>query len=139
MEKHIVRIDVDYLGNLNCKVTHSSSGQSFLTDAPLDNQGKAEYISPTDLLVASIASCISTIMGIKANQNDINIDGMKVEAFKEMANEPYRRISKISLKFLFPNKLDDKQFKLLSNVVKICPVTKSISPDVELDVTFDYL
>lgn len=138
MEKHLVRIDVDYLGDLHCKVTHAPSGTSFLTDAPLDNQGNAEYISPTDLAVASIGSCIATIMGIKANAKGIDIKGMKISTVKEMVDKPFRRIGKISIEITYPHELSDKDFKLLSNVVKTCPVTRSLSGDIDLEYKFDY-
>ncbi len=138
MEKHLVKIDVDYLGDLSCKVTHTPSGNSFLTDAPLDNNGKARYISPTDLLCASVAACISTIMGMKANANGIDLTGMKVSAVKEMVNEPYRRISKITIDICFPNKLSDKDFKIMENVTNTCPVTRSLSPELDMQFNFSY-
>lgn len=138
MEKHLVKIDVDYLGDLSCKVTHTPSGNSFLTDAPLDNNGKARYISPTDLLCASIAACISTIMGMKANALGIDLTGMKVSAIKEMENEPFRRISKIMIDICFPHKLDDKSFAILSNVTKTCPVSRSLAPEVDMNFNFSF-
>ena len=138
MAKHQVKIDVEYLGDLHCNVTHGPSGHSFLTDAPVDNEGKGEYISPTDLAAASIGSCISTIMGIKARNNNIDIKGMKVSVTKEMVNQPFRRIGKLIFEINFPHKLNDKDFQILSNVVKTCPVTRSLSPDVELDYTFNF-
>ena len=132
----MVEIFVEYLGDLHCKVKHGPSGQEFLTDAPLDNEGKAEFISPTDLLATASASCITTIMGIVARNNNIDIVGLKVKATKEMVNVPYRRISKLTIDFVFPKKLNEKEFQLMSNVVKTCPVTRSLSPDVELEVHF---
>lgn len=138
MDKHTVKISVDYLGDLHCKITHGPSGQSFMTDAPVDNQGKGEFISPTDLAAASIASCIATIMGIKAQANNIDIKGMKISAVKEMVNEPFRRIGKISLNVLFPHKLDDKSFAIMSNVIKTCPVTRSLAPEVDICVNYEY-
>ncbi|HPI20036.1 MAG TPA: OsmC family protein [Candidatus Kapabacteria bacterium] len=132
----MVEIFVEYLGDLHCKVKHGPSGQEFLTDAPLDNEGKAEFISPTDLLATASASCITTIMGIVARNNNIDIVGLKVKATKEMVNHPYRRISKLTIDFVFPKELNEKEFQLMSNVVKTCPVTRSLSPDVELEVHF---
>lgn len=138
MAKHIVKTDIDYLGELRCKVTHAYSGNSFLTDAPLDNRGKAEYISPTDLAGASIGSCVATIMGIKAKDNGWDIDGLRISVEKEMQNEPYRRIAKLKIDITFPHRLDDKAFKILSNVVKTCPVTRSLSTEVKLEYSFNY-
>lgn len=138
MSKHTVQIDVDYLGDLSCKITHVPSGSSFLTDAPLDNNGQARYISPTDLAGASIASCISTIMGIKAQAKGIDIKGMKVSVVKEMVAEPTRMIGKFDIVIRFPHKLDDKDFQLLSNVVKTCPVSKSLAPEVDINFKFEF-
>jgi len=133
-----VRIEVEYLGDLNCKVTHTPSGTSFLTDAPLDNNGQARNISPTDLLAASIASCISTIMGIKAKANNIDLSGMKVSAVKEMINEPFRRVSKLTIEVTFPRQLSEKEFQIMSAVAKTCPVTRSLLPEIEIEVTYKF-
>ncbi len=138
MGKHTVQIDVDYLGDLSCQVTHVPSGNSFFTDAPLDNNGQARYISPTDLAGASIAACISTIMGIKAEAKGIDIKGMKVSVVKEMVSEPTRRIGKFDIVIRFPHKLNDKDFQLLSNVVKTCPVSKSLAPEVDINFKFEF-
>ena len=106
----MVQINIDYLGDLMCKVTHTPSGNSFFTDAPLDNTGQARYISPTDLLAASIGSCIATIMGIKANTNGINIEGLKITVGKEMDNLPFRRVSKLTVRIYFATILNEKDF-----------------------------
>ncbi len=132
----MVRIDVEYLGDLHCQVTHTPSGNSFLTDAPLDNQGKAEYISPTDLTAASIASCITTIMGIAAKARSIDLKGLKVIAQKEMVNQPYRRISAIYLDFDFACDLSADEFELFRNIVRNCPVTRSLHPDIKIETVF---
>ncbi|MFY8162059.1 MAG: OsmC family protein [Candidatus Kapaibacteriota bacterium] len=129
----MVQINIDYLGDLMCKVTHTPSGNSFFTDAPLDNTGQARYISPTDLLAASIGSCIATIMGIKANTNGINIEGLKITVGKEMDNLPFRRVSKLTVRIYFATILNEKDFTIMQNVVNTCPVTKSLLPEIELD------
>ncbi len=132
----MVKLDIEYLGNLNCKITHDPSGTSFLTDAPLDNEGKAEFISPTDLTAASVASCITTIMGISAQSRNIDIIGLKVAAQKEMHPKPERRIKAIYLEFDFPQDLKDEEINLFWQIVKTCPVSRSLHPDVELVVKF---
>lgn len=132
----MVRLDIEYLGDLHCKVTHTPSGNSFLTDAPLDNQGNAEFISPTDLTAASIASCIATIMGIAARSRNIDIKGLKVSAQKEMAQQPLRRISAIYLDFDFPNELSDDEIRLFAGIIKNCPVSRSLHPDIKLSTVF---
>jgi putative redox protein len=134
----MVQIDVEYLGDLHCKLTHGPSGSTFLTDAPLDNEGKGEFFSPTDLLAAASASCIATIMGIVARKHSIAIEGMKITALKEMTNVPFRRVAKLRLEVVYPNKLNENEFQLLANVVRTCPVTRSLSPDVEFEIEYKY-
>ncbi len=138
MSDYQVQIDTEYLGNLHCTVRHSLSGQEFTTDAPLDNNGKGDYISPTDLVAAAIGSCIATIMGIKAEANKIDIKGLKIRAIKEMVNEPFRRIGRLIIDITFPHPLSDKDFAILSNVVKTCPVTRSLHPDVIIEHKFHF-
>ena len=127
-----VIVNVEYLGDLHCKVHHGPSGHEFITDAPLDNQGKGEFFSPTDLVGTAMGSCIATIMGIKARDNKIDIDGLKITVTKEMMNKPYRRINRLSLDFIFPKRLNDKDFIIMRNVIKTCPVTRSLHPEIEI-------
>jgi putative redox protein len=134
----VVQISVDYLGDLYCQVEHKPSGNKFKTNAPVDNKGKGDYISPTDLVAASIASCVSTIMGIKAKELGVNLEGMNITASKIMTNVPFRRIDKLMLDINFPIELNKKEFDILSNVVKICPVTKSLSSDIKLEYNFSF-
>jgi len=129
----MVNIKIKYLGDLHCKIIHEPSGTFFFTDAPLDNNGKAEYISPTDLAAASIGSCIATIMGIKANANGIDLKGLEIIVSKEMVNEPFRRISKLTINIYFAKKYNPKEFSILENVVKTCPVTRSLLPEITVE------
>lgn len=133
-----VKIDVEYLGDLHCKVKHGPSGQEFLTDAPLDNMGKGEFFSPTDLAVTSVGACVATIMGILAQKYNIDIKGMKIQILKEMQHEPVRRIKRITLDFLFPHSLTDREFTMLRNVINVCPVTQSFDPEVEMLPTYRF-
>lgn len=130
---NMVQIDVEYLGDLMCKVTHTPSGNTFFTDAPIDNNGQARYISPTDLLAASIGSCIATIMGIKANANGIDITGLKINVVKQMVNTPFRRVDKLTARIYFEKRLNEKDFAIMQNVVNTCPVTRSLLPEIEID------
>lgn len=132
----MVTINVEYLGDLHCKVIHEPSQTSFLTDAPLDNQGKAEYISPTDLTAASIASCIATIMGIAARSRSLDITGLKISAKKEMTNVPYRHISAIYLDIDFPIELNDDEKRVFISIIKNCPVSRSLHPDIKIETIF---
>ena len=134
----MIEIYIDYLGDLHCKVKHGPSGQEFLTDAPIDNQGKGEYFSPTDLAATAMGSCIATIMGIKAREHNIDIVGMKIKVTKEMMNQPYRRIKKLTLDVVFPHKLNEHDFTIMKNVIKTCPVTRSLHPDIEIDVEYRF-
>ena len=93
----MVKIKIDYIGDLKCEVEHLASGQKINTDAPVDNHGKGEQISPTDMLAAAIGSCIATIMGVKAQSMDIDIKGLSIIVTKEMQQAPYRRITKLDL------------------------------------------
>lgn len=134
----MVEINIQYLDNLHCSVTHGPSGSTFITDAPTDNRGKGEYISPTDLLAASIGSCIATIMGIKAQDNNINIKGLKIDVTKEMQDKPYRKVKNLFLKIEFPNKLNQKEFDILKNVINLCPVSRSLSDEVNIIPEFNF-
>ena len=138
MANGVTQIFVDYLGDLHCEITHGPSGQKFMTDAPIDNHGKAEFISPTDLLGTASASCIATIMGIVANNNNIDIKGLKITVNKEMTNVPFRRIARLTLDFVFPHKLNEKEFQLMQNVVKTCPVTRSLSTELEMITNYSF-
>lgn len=134
----MVEINIEYKGNLHCEVEHAPSGQKFTTDAPVDNRGKGEFISPTDLAAASIGSCIATIMGIKAEDNKIDIKGLKIKVTKEMKPNPGRRIKKLTVDITFPNKLNEKEFSIMRNVVKTCPVTNSLRDDIEVVPIFNF-
>ena len=139
MDNYSVKIEVEYLGDLHCEVTHTKTGQKFLTDAPPDNNGKGEFISPTDLTAASLGSCILTIMGIVARNNNIDIKGATISVVKEMVNQPFRRIGKLSFDIKYPHQLNEHDYTILSNVVKTCPVTRSLSSDIILEYKFGYI
>lgn len=130
--------EVNYLGSLRTRATHLNSGNEIITDAPPDNKGKGEAFSPTDLMATSLASCMMTLMGIKANENDIFIDDIKVDVAKEMEANP-RKIGAIRLDFEIsgPN-LTDAQKALLEDAALNCPVALSIDPLIKKDVNFEY-
>ena len=128
---------VVYLGNLRTENTHLNSGNTFITDAPLDNNGKGEAFSPTDTVATGLASCMMTVMGIKAEQLEINMNGTTASVTKIMAADP-RRISKISIVFQFPEGIDQKSQKILEHTARTCPVHYSLHPDIERDITFNF-
>lgn len=128
---------VTYKGNLRTVSQHIKSGNEFITDAPTDNNGKGEAFSPTDTVATGLASCMLTVMGIKAGQMDVNMEGTTAEVTKTMASNP-RRISKIEVKISLPFEADDKTKKILENTANTCPVHYSLHPDIEKIVEFDW-
>jgi uncharacterized OsmC-like protein len=130
---------VIYDGELRTVATHLQSGSTIETDAPLDNQGKGERFSPTDLVATALGSCMTTIMGIKARDLAVDLRGMKIDIQKIMNVDP-RRISGINLTFQFPDTLqvDDKQKTILERAAHTCPVIYSIHPDIEVKVAFNW-
>ncbi len=129
---------VTYIGELRTNAVHLSSGTKIITDAPIDNQGKGEAFSPTDLVATSFACCMLTIMGIGANNKGFSIDGTTVEVTKVMGINP-RRIVEIIAKFKFPqNNYTEKQKEFFKFVSKTCPVAKSIHPDIKQTISFEF-
>jgi len=130
---------VIYEGDLRTVATHLNSGTIIETDAPLDNQGKAERFSPTDIVATALGSCMMTIMGIKARDMQVDLKGMKIEVEKIMKADP-RRIGGINLTFHFPETLqvDEKQKTILERAAHTCPVMYSIHPDIEVKVVFNW-
>lgn len=126
-----------YKGNLRTEITHIQSGSKIITDAPLDNNGKGESISPTDMLAASLGSCMLTIMGMSATTHGFDIDGTEIEISKVMGTEP-RRIVEIGVTFNFPRDYDDRVKRFIENAVKSCPVEQSIHPDIKRVITYNY-
>jgi putative redox protein len=128
---------VIYDGDLRTVATHLQSGSVIQTDAPVDNQGKGERFSPTDLVATALGSCMSTIMGIKARDMEVDLKGMKIEITKIMKADP-RRIAGIHLTFHFPPalQLNEKQKTILEKSAHTCPVIYSIHPDIDVKVVF---
>lgn len=125
-----------YTGALRTTCSHLKSGSSFETDAPIDNNGKGERFSPTDLMATSLAACMITVMGIKAGTMDMDLNDVKIEVLKNMKSDP-RRIGGIELTFHIPEALkniDAKTKTILKNTGETCPVIKSIHPDIEVKI-----
>ena len=131
----MVRIDATYDGNLRCTATHEPSGAKLITDAPVDNMGKGESFSPTDLLATSMLTCVMTIIAIRADSKGISVQGMSGGVEKSMAANP-RRISKLELVVNLPSNLsmDDRAWLITEGCN--CPVCVSVSESMEVDVTF---
>ena len=132
----MVQISVDYLGDLRCKATHGPSGVSFQTDAPVDNHGRGEFFSPTDLVAVALGTCMATIMGIAAQRLQIDLKGMRIEVTKEMASAPQRRIARLTVVIDVPLPESHPKKALLEQAGMNCPVHGSLHPDVEQKITF---
>ena len=129
---------VIYQGNLRTHATHIKSGNTIITDAPTDNNGKGEAFSPTDLVATALASCMITIMGIKARDKGINIDGIESEITKIMASGP-RRIDEIIVTLHMPKvEISSTDKNLLEKAALSCPVAHSIHPDIKQAITINW-
>ena len=128
---------VTYLGNLRTESVHLQSGSKMITDAPVDNHGKGEAFSPTDTVATALATCMITVMGIKANSMDVDIKGVTAEVTKIMSSSP-RMISEIVVKVEFPITFAEKTRKILENTGMNCPVLLSLHPDIKKDISFNY-
>ncbi len=126
---------VTYLGGLRTEAQHLASQETIITDAPKDNQGKGEAFSPTDLVATALASCMITIMGIKAQDLGIDLTGTQAEITKIMGTEP-RRISALQIQLTFNSSFDSKTQTLLERAALTCPVAHSLHPDIRQEVLF---
>ncbi|MDD3875100.1 MAG: OsmC family protein [Bacteroidales bacterium] len=119
-----------YLGNLRVKSVHNRSGNEIITDAPVDNEGKGEAFSPTDLVCASFGSCMITVLGIIANRSNINIEGLTAHVSKTMESNP-RRIKEITVELNFPaNNYSKKEKDIFERAAHYCPVALSLHEDI---------
>ena len=132
----MVEIKIAYEGNLRCKAVHGPSGHEILTDAPVDNMGKGEFFSPTDLVAAGLGTCMLTVMGIVANRHKIDMTGSTATVIKEMASAPARQIGILQVKINVPGSLTAEQKVLLENAAKACPVHKSLSHTIDIPLEF---
>jgi putative redox protein len=135
-----VEINIVYEGDLHCTATHGPSGVTISTDAPVDNGGKGEAFSPTDLVGVALGTCIVTIMGLVAKKGGLSIDGTRVQVIKEMAAAPDRRIATLRTKITVPkgSKLSAGDREKLERGAKGCPVKASLHPDINMPIEFVY-
>ncbi|MFM7161265.1 MAG: OsmC family protein [Planctomycetaceae bacterium] len=137
-----VEVDVLYQGELRCRATHGPSGDQLTTDAPVDNHGKGESFSPTDLVATALGACSLTIMGIVAQRNGLDIEGATAHVTKEMATQPVRRIGALKVTITIPAekaaKLSADDRKKLQEGALHCPVHKSLHPDIAAPIEFVY-
>jgi putative redox protein len=129
---------INYTGNLRTEAIHIKSGNSIITDAPVDNMGKGEAFSPTDLLCASLGTCMITTMDIAAQKNDFQLHFVSMEVTKIMASEP-RRVAEVQIYInLSEGKYSDEQKTIIEKAALNCPVAKSLHTDLKQDVKFNY-
>lgn len=127
-----------YIGQLRTSAKHVQSGVEIITDAPVDNQGKGEAFSPTDLLAASLGSCMLTIMGISAHEHKFDIDGTRIAIIKIMVSNP-RKVGEIKIEFSFPHQnYTEGQQRILKHAAHNCPVALSIHPDIVQNIIFNF-
>ncbi len=134
----MVPMTIHYRGDLRCEAVHGPSGTTLITDAPVDNHGKGESFSPTDLLVTSLATCMATTMGIVCKRDGLRLDALTVAAEKHMTTAPPRRVAKAVLKFAMPAGIPKERRAVLERAAHTCPVGISLHPDVVVEVSFTY-
>jgi uncharacterized OsmC-like protein len=131
-------IKSSYLGNLRTESTHVQSNSNLLTDAPLDNNGKGEAFSPTDLVASALGSCMVTIMGIIAARDGFGLEGLTWEVTKIMQSSP-RKIEEIKIDFFWENPSNDSAFiQKLKNAARTCPVALSLDPSIKQNLNFNF-
>lgn len=130
-------LETIYLGDLRTEITHLQSGEKVITDAPLDNNGKGQFISPTDMVAGALGSCMLTLMALAANRLGLDMRGTRLTTTKIMASDP-RRISEIIIEFDLPFDCDGKSKKILERSADTCPVAKSLHPDLKQTMIFHY-
>ena len=135
----MVSITALYDGGLRCTATHGPSGQTLITDAPVDNHGKGESFSPTDLVATAVANCMMTVMGIAAERHGVDLKGMQVVIDKEMSTDIPRRIAAFRSVMSIPLPGDHPQRSLLEAAAKSCPVKQSLSPEIDSSVEFQWV
>lgn len=129
---------ITYIGDLRTSSVHLKSGMEIITDAPVDNQGKGEAFSPTDLLATSLGNCMLTIVGIAARNHGFSIDGTTAEITKVMGEYP-RRVTEIHVNLQFPaNNYSEKDKAIIERSAKTCPVAYSLHPDIVQEIIFSY-
>ena len=134
----MVKIQMEYEGDLHCRATHGPSGNELSTDAPKDNQGRGESFSPTDLVATALGTCMLTIMGILARTLDIDIAGARASVEKEMTATAPRRIQRLTVNIHMPPALSEEDREKFVRAAHTCPVHKSLHPDIEIPVRFTW-
>lgn len=133
----MVQVETRYLGDLHCETEHGPSGNTLVTDAPVDNRGRGEAFSPTDLVATSLGTCIATILGIRAQDLGLDLEGLRVTVEKHMVEGP-RRIDQLKTSVWMPTALDGDTRARLERAARGCPVHHSIHPDIDAPIAFHW-
>jgi putative redox protein len=134
----MVTLTITYQGALRCRVVHDQSGTALISDAPLDNHGRGESFSPTDLVASGLGCCMTTIMGIVAQRDGIGLDGAQVRVEKHMTASAPRKISRLVVAFSMPAGIGSADRLKLERAAHTCPVALSLHPDIAVAATFSY-
>lgn len=134
----MVTIDLTYQGGLRCSATHQPSGNVIQTDAPIDNNGRGEAFSPTDLVATALGACMATVMGIVAERKEISLEGLEIQVRKHMSEDAPRRIARLELDIRMPLASSHPERKLLESAARGCPVHHSLHPDIKVDFNWTW-
>lgn len=132
----MVQVDVTYLGGLRTEAKHGPSNGTLLTDAPVDNCGRGEMFSPTDLVGAALGTCVLTILGIYAQKHGLDVAGASASVRKEMTTVPVRRISRLTTRIIVPLSPDTPHREAIERAILSCPVHASLSAEMERPIEF---
>jgi putative redox protein len=135
----MVEIRLAYEGDLHCSAVHQPSGDTLATDAPLDNNGRGEAFSPTDLVATALGACMATVIGIVARRKELAVEGMGVVVRKIMSDDLPRRIKRLELDLTMPLPGSHPDRKLLESAARGCPVHHSLHPDIEVEMNWIWL
>ena len=134
----MVTISIDYEGQLRSTLQHGPSGRTLQTDAPVDNNGKGESFSPTDLCASALGSCIATIVGMQMEALGVDLKGMRIEVRKEMSKDLPRRIARLETEIWLPVELSDAHKEKVQTAAMNCPVHHSLHPAIEKPITYHW-
>jgi putative redox protein len=132
----MIEIEVNYEGDLHCTAKHLPSGAEIPTDAPIDNHGRGEAFSPTDLVAAALGTCMATIMAIAGQKHGLDLKGVRVMVRKQMSANPPRRIARLEVDYFVPLAADHPQREALEKATLACPVLHSLHPEMEQKIQF---
>jgi putative redox protein len=134
----MVGIEIEYAGGLRTECKHGPSGAALTTDAPVDNHGRGESYSPTDLVATALGTCMLTVMGIRAESEGWEMKGAHVSVEKHMVTQPLRRVGRLVVRISMPTTVPEDAREILERIAWTCPVKESLHPETDLDVRFDW-